>query len=147
VHDYLFYKILIRILIIAVTHNYHDKYKASVDIISFEIIYMTANKKCNASLHDPLVLVVKDDWIIVFPVVKAPIRCDLLADILVTRCRLEDSTCDSLTTTSARVNFMNCLYDRINVSWTSGVFTARAFRAYRRRFSFCEFKNYSKFKK
>lgn len=50
------------------------------------IIYVTYNKRCNASLHGPPALVVKRGRIIVFPVVKTPIRRGLFADILVTPC-------------------------------------------------------------
>lgn len=85
-------------------------------LLDVGIIYVADNKRCNASLRDPLALVVKRDRIIVFPVVKTPIRCgrSLCGHFGHTVSR-GGSTCDSLATTFARINFMNCLYDRINV--------------------------------
>lgn len=35
-------------------------------LLDVGIIYVTDNKRCNASLHDPLALVIKRDRIIVF---------------------------------------------------------------------------------
>jgi len=67
----------------------NTRYQLVSFLLNVKVIYVTDNKRCNASLRDPLALVVKRGRIIVFPVVKTPIRCGLFADILVTPCHGE----------------------------------------------------------